>query len=456
MNLRMAIVDDEEIVCRRLSQVMARDGFTVEAFIMGRSFLERMVQQPFDIVFLDLRLPDLDGLHILSRIKALRSETEVIVITGHSSVETAIEAIRQGAYHYLAKPVNLAELRLMAKGVQDKILMRFENMQLREALKGDSGLTSIIGNSPAIQELFTMIRKVAPVDCNVLVQGGSGTGKTLVAKAIHRLSPRSDHPFVAFNCGGFTEELINSELFGHERGAFTGATAQKIGPLEAAGGGTVFLDEISEMPLSMQVKLLHVIQERQIFRVGGTQPVNLDIRIIAATNKNLKQEVETGNFREDLFFRLNVISITLPLLLERREDIPLLVRHFIHKYSLAFHKQVDGIRQQALDVLFRYHYPGNVRELENIIERAVALTDREEIDVCDLPKDLQKLEFDTLQGEGLLSLDEVERQYIRKVLEKTGYNRGEAAQILDIPRTTLWRKIKMYGLEEKGVGSGGL
>ena len=451
MTLRMAIVDDEEIVCRRLSQVMSRDGFEVEAFIMGRSFLERMVQQPFDIVFLDLRLPDLDGLHILSRIKALRSETEVIVVTGHSSVETAIEAIRQGAYHYLAKPVNLAELRLMAKGVQDKILMHLENIRLREALKGDSGLTSIIGNSPAIQELFTMIRKVAPVDCNVLVQGGSGTGKTLVAKAIHRLSPRSDHPFVAFNCGGFTEELINSELFGHERGAFTGATAQKIGLLEAAGGGTVFLDEISEMPLSMQVKLLHVIQERQIFRVGGTQPVNLDIRIIAATNKNLKQEVEAGNFREDLFFRLNVISITLPLLLERREDIPLLVRHFIHKYSLAFHKQVDGIKQQALDVLFRYHYPGNVREMENIIERAVALTDREEIDVCDLPKDLQKLEFDTLQGEGLLSLDELERQYIRKVLEKTGYNRGEAAQILNIPRTTLWRKIKMYGLEEKGT-----
>jgi len=445
--LRLAIVDDEEIVCRRLSQVLAREDFEVEPFIMGRSFLERMVQQPFDIVFLDMRLPDLDGLEILSRIKGLRPETEVIIITGFKSVETAVEAIRKGAFHYIAKPVNLAEIRLLAKSVQEKITMRRENQRLREALKGDSGLTSIVGNSPAIQELFALIRKVSHVDCNVLVQGGSGTGKALVARAIHQLSPKKDHPFVAFNCGGFTDELINSELFGYERGAFTGATATKVGLLESAAGGTVFLDEIGEMPLAMQVRLLHVIQERQILRVGGTKPIELDIRIIAATNRDLKHEVEIGAFREDLFFRLNVVSIALPLLSERREDIPLLIRFFIEKYSLAFHKQVTGIQAQALEILRNYSYPGNVRELENIIERAVALTDGEEISFHDLPKDLQNLEFDTVKGDGLLTLEDMERRYIAKVLASTSYNKGLTAQILDIPRTTLWRKIKLYGLE---------
>jgi two-component system, NtrC family, response regulator AtoC len=447
MKLRLAIVDDEEIVCRRLSQALLREGFDVEAFMMGRSFLERMVQQPFDIVFLDMRLPDLDGLDILPRIKTLRPETEVIIITGHKSVETAVEAIHRGAFHYVSKPVNLTEIRLLAKGAQDKISMRLENLQLREALKGDSGLTSIIGNSSVIQELFALIRKVAPVDCNVLVQGGSGTGKALVARAIHRLSPKMDHPFVAFNCGSFADELINSELFGYERGAFTGATATKVGLLESASGGTVFLDEIGEMPLNMQVKLLHVIQERQIFRVGGTKPIDLDIRIIAATNKDLKHEVELGTFREDLYFRLNVVSIALPQLSDRREDIPLLIRHFIEKYSLAFHKQVTGIQPQALQILVNYSYPGNVRELENIVERAVALTESEEIAPQDLPKDLQKLEFDTLEGGGLLSLEEMERRYIGKVLENTGYNKGLAAKILGVPRTTLWRKMKAFGLD---------
>nr|WP_161624765.1 sigma-54 dependent transcriptional regulator [Halodesulfovibrio aestuarii] len=447
MMLRVAIVDDEEIVCKRLSLVLGREDFEVEAFIMARSFLERAVQQPFDIVFLDMRLPDQNGLEVLSRIKSLHQQTEVIIVTGHGCMETAIEAIRNGAYHYITKPVNLTEIRLLAKQVQDKISMRLENIRLRETLKGDSGLTSIIGNSPAIQKLFTLIRKVAPVDCNVLIQGGSGTGKALVARAIHQLSPKRDFPFVAFNCGGFSDELINSELFGHERGAFTGATATKIGLLEAASGGTVFLDEIGEMPLAMQVKLLHVIQERQIRRVGGTTPIDLDIRVIAATNKDLKHEVEHGTFREDLFFRLNVVSISLPHLSERREDIPLLVRHFIEKYSLAFHKEVIGIRPQAMQILNNYSYPGNVRELENIIERAVALTEGEEIHASDLPGDMQQLEFDTMEGDGLPTLEEMERRYVIKVLEKTGYNKGMTAQILAIPRTTLWRKLKAYGVE---------
>ena len=447
MTLRMAIVDDEEIVCRRLKQALSREGFAVEAFMTGGSFLESFVQQPFDIVFLDLRLPDIDGMEALPRIKALNKDTEVIIVTGHGSLQTAIEAIKAGAYHYITKPVNLSEIRLLAKGAQEKIEMRLENLRLREALRGDSALAAIVGNSPAMQEIFQLIHKVAAVECNVLIQGASGTGKALVARAIHQLSPRRDQPFVSFNCGGFTDELISSELFGHEKGAFTGATATKIGLLESAAGGTVFLDEIGDMPLAMQVKLLHVLQERRILRVGGTLPIDLNIRVIAASNKDLKHEVTLGKFREDLFFRLNVVSMHLPELSARRDDIPLLVRHFIEKYSLAFHKRVTGIQPQALQILAAYSFPGNVREIENIIERAVALTDHEEIGPGDLPPDLQQLEFDTMAGDGLPPLEEIERRYVIKVLDKANYNKGLAAQILGIPRTTLWRKLKAFGIQ---------
>ncbi len=445
--LRVAIVDDEAVVCKRLSHALFKEGYEVEAFMSARSFLEAMIDRPFDVVFSDMRLPDMDGLELLPKIKALRPETEVIIVTGYGSIQTAIEAMREGAFHYVTKPVNFTEIRAIAKRAQEKIGMRMENARLREALLGSSGLSSIVGNSPAIQDLFALVRKVAPVDCNVLIQGESGTGKALVALALHHLSPRKNQPFVTFNCGGFTEELISSELFGYEKGAFTGASASKVGLLEAASGGTVFLDEVGEMPLSMQVRLLHVLQERRILRVGGTKPVDLDIRVIAATNRDLKAEVEKGAFREDLFFRLNVVSTTLPRLADRREDIPLLVRHFIDKYALAFRKSVQGIDEQALGALTGYSFPGNVRELENIIERAVALTDGQTIGLLDLPEDIRNLEFDTLEGDGLPTLAEVERRYVIRILEKTGYNKRLAAQVLGVPRTTLWRKLKEYGVE---------
>ncbi|GLI34428.1 sigma-54-dependent transcriptional regulator [Desulforhabdus amnigena] len=447
MQVRIAIVDDEIIVCRRLSQALSKDGHEVEAFTTGRSFLESMSQNPFDVVFSDLRLPDLDGMEVLSRTKAIKNETEVIIITGYGSIDGAIQAIKEGAYYYTTKPLKLNEVRALAKGAIEKISMREENQRLREALKGGESLNAIIGTSLPIQNLFSMIHKVAPVDCNILLLGASGTGKALVARAIHQLSPRNASPFVSFNCGGFTEELISSELFGYEKGAFTGATASKVGLLESGSGGTVFLDEVGEMPFSMQVRLLHVIQEKRILRVGGTRPIDLNLRIIAATNRDLKHEVALGNFREDLFFRLNVVTIHLPQLNERKEDIPLLVKHFLKKYSLAFRKSVVDIQSQALQILMNYSYPGNVRELENIIERAVALTDSDHIRPQDLPQDLQQLEFDTIEGEGLQSLDEIERRYIAKVLEKTGYNKSLTAQILNIPRTTLWRKMKEYKLQ---------
>ncbi len=445
MEKRIAVIDDD-IICRRLSQALTRDGFEVETFTLGSPFMERMKISPFGIVFTDLMLPDSNGMVILSEIKKISEYTEVIVITGYGSIDSAIEAIKKGAYHYAPKPFKLNEIRLLAKGAQEKLQMRLENKKLREALKKEGKFKSIVGSSPAIHEVFSMTRKIAPLNCNVLIQGASGTGKELAAREIHQMSPRKDYPFVSFNCGGFTNELIDSELFGYEKGAFTGAAATRIGLLESASGGTVFLDEIGEMPLSMQVKILHVIQEKTILRVGGIRPIVLDIRIIAATNKDLKQEVGLGNFREDLFFRLNVVTINLPRLAERRDDIPLLVKYFIEKYSLAFHKPVKGILPQALDILQNYTFPGNVRELENIIERAVALSDDDRIKMNDLPSDLQQLEFDSIKSEKLMSLKDQEKIFIHKVLEMSNYNTGLTSKILKIPRTTLWRKMKKYNI----------
>ncbi|MCG6971862.1 MAG: sigma-54 dependent transcriptional regulator [Desulfobacterales bacterium] len=449
MQPRIAVVDDEITVCRRLEKALKKDGYAVEAFQDGESFWGRMVQEPFNIIFLDLKLPDADGMDILSQVKKRYDNVEVIVITGHGSIDTAISAIKIGAYHYVMKPFKLDEIRLLSSGAREKIGLRDENRRLRQAVDGQNILKGFIGNSPAMQEIFSMIKKVAPVNCNILLQGESGTGKELVARSIHRLSPRKNRPFISFNCGGFTEELICNELFGHEKGAFTGASITKIGLIEAADGGMLFLDEIGEMPPSMQVKVLHVIQEKKILRVGGTSPINLDIRLIAASNKDIKKATAEGTFREDLFYRLNVVTLRLPRLCERPDDIPMLVSHFIEKYSPSFEKKIGGISSDALEILMRYNFPGNVRELENIIQRSVALAESDVIRILDLPQDLQKFEFNTIEGEGLMALEEVEKQHIAKVLDKTGYNKNLSSKILNLPRTTLWRKMKKYGLLNK-------
>jgi len=448
--MRLAIIDDEATVCRRLKSALTKEGFEVETFQRGEAFLKRVNQTFFQLAFIDLKLPDMDGMEILSRIKRSHEDSEVIVITGYGSIETAIEAIKKGAYHYLTKPFKLDEVCLLARGAKEKIELKEENRRLREALGQDDVLKGFIGNSRPMQEIFALIKKIAIVNCNVLLQGETGTGKELAARSIHLLSPRKERPFVSFNCGGFTEELICNELFGHEKGAYTDATATKIGLLESADGGTVFLDEIGEMPLSMQVRLLRVIQEKKILRVGGTKPIDLDIRIIAATNKDLKKAIEEGSFRKDLFYRLNVVSLSLPRLVERKDDIPLLISHFIEKYNRIFGKKTKRVSPRVLDILMHYDFPGNVRELENIIQRAVALEEGEVIRVKDLPSDLQKLEFRTLDGEGLRTLEEVEREHILKVLKKTGYNKSLSCKILNLPRTTLWRKMKKYDLPKEG------
>ncbi len=449
MDGRIAIVDDEITVCRRLTKALAKEGYEVESFQTAESLMARMAQNNFQVVFLDLRLPDMDGMQLLPEIKRRWEHAEVVIITGYGSIDSAVEAIQKGAYHYVTKPLKLDEVRLHARRALEKVALKEEVDVLKRVLGEDrSSFNGLIGTSEVMQEIFSLMKKVAVVDCNVLLQGETGTGKELVARGIHNLSPRHSYPFVSFNCGGFAEELITSELFGHEKGAFTGAVATKIGLLETSHRGTVFLDEIGEMPPSMQVKLLRVIQEKKILRVGGTKPIDLDIRIIAATNKELKQEVQERAFREDLFYRLNVVTIKLPRLSERREDISLLIGHFIKKYSTALRKRISRMSPEAMEILLGYSYPGNVRELENIIERAVALAEGEEVRVTDLPPDLQKFGFYSLDGEDLLPLDEVEKRHIEKVLEKTGWNRNLTCEILDLPRTSLWRKMKKYGLSK--------
>jgi DNA-binding NtrC family response regulator len=449
MRLRIAVIDDEITVCRRLKPALEKDGYSVESFQKTRPFWRRMIQDPFHIIFLDLKLPDVNGMDVLAQIKKRYDNVEVIIITGYGSIDSAISAIKKGAYHYVTKPFKLDEIRLLARSAKEKIGLREENRRLRETVNGQEVMKGFIGTSSAMQEIFAMIKKVAIVNCNVLLQGESGTGKELVARSIHRLSPRKNRPFISFNCGGFTEELICNELFGHEKGAFTGASVTKIGLIESADGGTLFLDEIGEMPHSMQVKLLHVIQEKQILRVGSNTPVNLDIRLIAASNKDIKKAAAEGSFREDLFYRLNVVSLRLPRLCERKDDIPMLVSYFMEKYSRPFEKKIRGMSSDALEILMHYNFPGNVRELENIIQRSVALAESDVICINDLPRDLQKLEFNSFEGEGLQALEEVEKYHIAKVLDKTGYNKNLSSKILNLPRTTLWRKMKKYGLLNK-------
>jgi len=445
--LRVAVIDDEPIACREMKRALEKDPYVVETFSGGEAALKRMERAPFDLVVCDLKLQGENGLQVLRRTKEQNPNTEFIIVTGHSSLDSAIEAIQSGAFHYVTKPIKQAVLRGLASKALEKVRLIKEKEVLKKALYDHGKQKQIIGHSPAMQEVFRLIEKMSPLTCNILIQGESGTGKELVARALHFQGPRQDLPFLPFNCGGFTEELIANELFGHEKGAFTGAVNVKIGLLEAAQGGTIFLDEIGEMPPTMQVKLLRFIQERSFLRVGGTRPIEVDVRIIAASNQNLSEAVREKKFREDLYYRLNVVLIPIPPLRQRLDDIPLFLRYFLSRYGRAFGKEITGADPDVLEVLQNYPYPGNVRELENIIERAVALADKRTIRLKDLPSDLQRLSVKSLENGGLPTLEEKEREYIRQVLIETNYQRAQAAKILSIPRTTLWRKMKRLGLD---------
>ena len=403
---------------------------------------------PFDVILTDLHMPEMDGMQVLAKIRENYPKAEVIIITGYASIDSAVEAVKQGAFYYIEKPFTPEQVMLILNRAIEKVRLASENKQLKDELLRKDNVRQIIGISSPIRELIKMIQKVSKINCNVLIQGESGTGKELTAKAIHFGGPRKDKPYISFNCGSFTEELIANELFGHEKGAFTGAESVKVGLLEAAQGGTVFFDEIGEMPLSMQVKLLRVIQEKKLLRVGGSDPIDLDIRVISATNKDLENEVKAGRFRGDLYFRLKVVKIRVPSLRERKGDVLLLTKYFIDKYNRLYNKNIKGFTKQALNLLTKYSFPGNVRELEHIVSSAIALGEGTWIGENELPEDLDHLVVETVENRDLLPLYEEEKAHIIRVLEATNYNKVRASKILEIPRTTLWRKIRKYGIME--------
>lgn len=447
---KILIVEDEDVARRNLEHILTKEGYDVVSASNGREAIEHLRSKDFDLVITDLKMEKVDGMQVLEKSRQLQPYTEVVMITGYATVDSAVEAMKEGAYYYIAKPYKIEEVRKVSREALLKRRLLLENLDLKDSLKKAGEVPFIVGKSEAIQKVLETVKQISSTDTNVLLLGESGTGKELAAKAIHRLSPRSEKKFVAFNCGSFTEELMANELFGHEKGAFTGAVANKVGLLQAADGGTIFLDEIGDMPLSMQVKLLRVIQEKEFLPVGGVNALHADVRFIAATHRDLMEDVKKGNFRQDLYYRLNVISIRLPPLTERAGDIPLLALHFLNKKAQDMGKDIRSIDQEAMELLSHYSWPGNVRELENVIERAVALENGPVIGAVDLPEYIRNLAIETYRQtqSALPTLEEQEIHYIKWVLEKSAGNKTKAAKMMGIDRVSLWRKLKRYGIED--------
>jgi two-component system response regulator HydG len=435
------IVDDEQVVRDSLVHWFTEEGYEVEAAGSASEALSRLAARELDLVIADIRMPGMDGLELLEKIRSEQLDTSVIIMTGYASVESAVRALKQGAFDYVTKPFDPDELSVAVRNALEQHRLKRENRLLRQQLAESFALTELIGQSEPMRRVREQIETVAGVDSTVLIEGESGTGKELVARAIHRLSPRRFHPLVVVHCGALTETLIESELFGHEKGAFTGAQYRKKGKFEAAMGGTVFLDEIADISLKTQTDLLRVLQEREIVRVGGTQPVKVDFRVIAATNRNLAELVKEGRFRSDLYYRLNVFAIQLPPLRERHGDVPLLATHFLEKYSRQMNRKFTGFDRGAMELLVSHNWPGNVRELENIVERAVVVGREPLIRAADLAINRPS------EGTEDLSLEAVERRHIIRVLEDFAWNQTQAAKALGIDRVTLYHKIRRYGLK---------
>ncbi len=446
---RILIVDDEQIARENLDLILKKEGYETLPVESGIIALQALEKTEFDLVITDLKMQIVDGLQVLEKAKELNPYTEVIVITGYATVATAVDAMQKGAFYYLPKPVKIDEVRILVRQALEKRSLRKEVADLKLRIGDRKEVLLVTGNNPKMESLKKTVEQIAPTDCTVLILGETGTGKELIARTIHRLSNRSEKRFMAVNCGAFNEELLANELFGHEKEAFTGARGIKKGLLEAANGGTVFLDEIGDMPLSMQVKLLRVIQERTIIRVGGTDDVPVDLRVIAATNKDLAGEIEGGSFRRDLYYRLNVITLHVPPLAERKESIPVLCRHFLRKFSDAQNKNVVNISDDVSDMLMSYEFPGNIRELENIIEHAVAMAETDTVEMRHLPADFQQLKFRiaSRRQREFLTLEENEMEYIAWVLEQVDNKKSKAAEILGIDRVSLWRKLRRYNLD---------
>jgi DNA-binding NtrC family response regulator len=457
---KILIVEDDEYVLGSISLLLSKDGYEVSTANGGEPALLSAQKEQFDLAIVDLKMPKMDGMEVLKRLKALSPETMVVIMTAFGSIKNAVEAMKLGASDYITKPISAEEIRLTVQKVLEKQKLIREIKALRQELEGRYSLDRIIGKNPKMQELYDSILTVSGTDATVLITGETGTGKELVARSIHIHSARKDKPFVAVNCSALPESLLESELFGYETGAFTGATKRRIGKFEFANGGTIFFDETANISLSIQAKFLRVLQEREFERIGGNESIKVDVKIIAATNKDLKKEMEEGRFREDLYYRLNVFPIFLPPLRERKEDIPLLATFFLKKYSKAMKKEIKEISQEVLNTMMNYHWPGNVRELENLIERAVIMARGDTITYIDLPRaklegpPLKEVRIDLGDSKIIeLTLEEFlsscEKTYIEKLLEK---NRGKielSAKEAEIDIKTFYRKMKKYLLTKE-------
>ncbi len=443
------VVDDEAVALKNLCYILKKEGYRVVAAKSGKQALSYLDKQEFALVLTDLKMPQVDGMQVLKRVKTLYPHTEVIMITGFSTVDSAVETLKAGAYHYIAKPFKLDEVRKVVLEATQKFQLLNEVEELRREVGSQEPQLQIVTHNREMKGLLEIAKQIAATDTNVVISGESGTGKELLAKYIHTSSLRHGEIMLSINCGAFSEELLTNELFGHSQGAFTGADQDKKGLVEMADGGTLFLDEITEMSLSMQVKFLRVLQEQEVMRVGGTKPVKVNVRLVAATNRDLEKEVKSGNFRQDLFYRINVVSLKIPPLSERKDDIPLLVQFFLDKYNASMKKEVTEVSQDVLDTLQHYDFPGNVRELENIVERGVALASGTTLGLAQIPDDLRSLDIQTFRKSAgkYASMEEVEKSYIEWILKETDFNKTKAAKALGIDRVSLWRKIKKLGLE---------
>jgi two-component system response regulator PilR (NtrC family) len=450
------VADDEQSMREFLDIMLKKEGYKVSLASNGEEVVKLIDNDLFDLVLMDIRMPKLDGISALKKIKSTAPETVVIMITAYASADTAIKAMKEGAYDYITKPFKVEEIKLIIKNALEKKNLQKENILLKQVVRDRYHFGNIIGQSPKMMALYDLLEKVSPTKTNILIAGESGTGKELVAKAIHYNSVRKEKPFVTLNCGAIPESLIESELFGHMKGAFTDAIATKKGLFEVADEGTIFLDEISELPLLMQVKLLRVLQDKEFKRVGGTEDIRVDVRIISATNKDLEEAVKEKHFREDLFYRLNVIQIKLPPLRDRKEDIPILAGHFLKKYSEELNKNILKTSPEALQILLNYEYPGNVRELQNIIERAVALESGQELTVHNLSSYLSEQPFlrkgpidIEIPNEGIdleKMVEDLERTLLLKALDKTKGIKKKAAELLRINFRSMRYRLEKYGL----------
>ena len=453
---KILIVEDEKSAREALGSGLSTEGHRILDAANGREGLRKAVEGDVEVVITDMRMPEMDGMELLEKLKEEKPHIEVIMVTAYGDVATAVTAMKKGAYYFIEKPVDLDELRELVRKAIEKRDLVTENIALREQLREKYRFDNIIGNSPEIAEIFQVIAQVAPTQATVLITGESGTGKELIANAIHYNSSRANKSFVKVNCSSLSETLLESELFGHERGAFTGAVARRKGRFEIAHGGTLFLDEIGLLAPAVQVKLLRVLQEREFERVGGNEPVKVDVRLIVATNRDLKEAMEAGEFREDLYYRVHVVRIDVPPLRERREDIALLTRHFIEKYARRNDRKISGITDEALAIMRAYDYPGNIRELENMIENAVVLATGEKITVGQLPPGLRGKagSHDAFSIPYGASLRDMEKRLIETTLARNNNNRTKAAAVLGIGVRTLHRKMEQYGLREEKDNKG--